>query len=223
MSRASNEAAETQSERDFVDFCDRQHWSAVKLAVSRDQGVRTPDFIVTTASGYEFVAEVTEFEPESPLELEVSRVRQHTLGNPLRAKLNAKKTQLRRFSDRYPTLIVVFAEFDNFTYLESTAFDSALYGEIAATAHVPKDPRQGVRFDNETHNAGRRFFGPMHNTRISAVGALDRRPQTLRIYHNRYAKNPLDAARTVLGTTRVEHFAKPIEAATGWEQMFCQN
>ena len=220
MFRDGNNGAETESERDFVAFCERQQWAATKLPPSKDQGVRTPDFSVRTLAGYEFIAEVTEFEPEPALEPGEARVRQHTLGNPLRAKLSAKKSQVSQFSDRYATLIVVSAGFEKFAYLDPLSFDSALYGEIAVTTHVPIDPGKGVQFDDETHNAGGRFFTPKHNTGVSAVAALDRRPQTLRVYHNKYARMKLDPARTIFGTTHVEHFVKPDGNAPGWEQVW---
>jgi hypothetical protein len=206
---------DTQSERDFYEFCRRQRWEAIKLGEADKAGVRTPDFLVRTETEYEFIAEVTEFESEPPLAPGEIRVRGHTLGNPLRAKLNAKKGQVRAYSDTMPTLIVVSGGFDHSAELEPISFDSALYGEMAITVSLPKDPTKTPIFSKEMHNAGRRFFGPGHNTSVSAVAALDGRPHVLRIYHNKYAKIALDPARISIGANRVKHFVKP-DFTTGW-------
>lgn len=210
---------ETQSEQDFAEMCLRQGWSPQKLETAPDEGLRTPDFMVTTQTGYEFVAEVTEFQPERPREPGEVRVRETTVGNPIRAKLAEKKSQVRRFASDYPTVIVLSGRFEHFAYLEEHSFDSALYGELAVGVAVAKDPRIEPRFDHHMHNAGRRFFGPKHNTSISAVAALDRRPQKLRFFHNRHAKIPLEPARLLIGTRNVEHFVKPDDGKTGWHRL----
>ncbi|MEO1148196.1 MAG: hypothetical protein AAFY26_21675 [Cyanobacteria bacterium J06638_22] len=207
---------DTQSERDFYDFCSRQGWTATKLHEATEPGVRTPDFLVRTQTDYEFVAEVTEFESEEPLIPGEIRVRGHILGNPLRAKLNGKKTQVKTSSKHFPTLIVVCGGSEHSAKLEPISFDAALYGEMAITVFVPHDPRRAPTFDDEMHNAGRRFFGATHNTSVSAVAALDLHPQRLRIYHNKFAKLPLDTSRTKIGTSSVEHYTKGEGTASGW-------
>jgi len=208
---------DTQSEKDFYNFCHRQEWTPRKL--EPEKGVRTPDFIVATKTGYEFVAEITEFEADPPMAPGEIRTRQTTLGNSIRAKLHEKKSQLRRFSDRYPTVIVVAGGFEHLAQLEEHSFDSALYGELAIGVTVPTDLTIKPRFDDKMHNAGRRFFGPKHNTSISAVAALDRRPQLLRFFHNRYAKLSLEPSRLIIGTTNVQHFIKPDDGTVGWQRV----
>lgn len=211
---------QTQSEQDFFDFCQRQNWAATKLSESKVPRIRTPDFLVRTATAYEFIVEVTEFESEPPLNHGQFAGRGHTLGNPLRAKLAEKKGQVRDYSPHMPTLIVISAGFDYLSELEPISFDSALYGEMAVTISVPNDPRRTPERSDEMHNAGRRFFGPKHNRSVSAVAALNGRPQVLRIYHNKFATQPLDPARTVIGTTNIEHFVKPDGGLSGWEKVF---
>lgn len=210
---------DTTSERDFHALCNRQGWTAEKLIPSTETGARTPDFLVRTSTGYEFVAEVTQFEPDPPT-FEEGRVRRLVLGNALRAKLNAKKSQARRYADRLPTLIVIAGQPEHIGQLDPLAFDSALYGEITMTVHVPADPRVGVRFDDDTYNAGRRFFGREHNTRVSAVAALNFAPQVLRVYHNAFARIPLDHSKLIIGTDRVEHYVKSEPGATGWARLY---
>ena len=143
---------ETKSEQDFVNFCRRQDWVATKLCESKAPGVRTPDFLVRTATDYEFIVEVTEFEPEPPLDPGQFRARGHTLGNPLRAKLTEKKGQVKAYSQHLPTLIVISAGFDHLTELEPISFDSALYGEMAVTISVPNDPGRPPEKSDEMRN-----------------------------------------------------------------------
>ena len=207
---------DTQSEEDFYNLCRQQRWTAEKL--ERDPILRTPDFKVSTQTGYEFVAEVTEFEPYPPLARGEFRVRNDIVGDAIRTKLREKKTQVRRFADQFPTVIVISGEFDHGGLLEAHSFDSALYGEMAIGVRVPQDPNQRPVYDEEMHNAGRRFFGPDNNTSISATTALDRRPQLLRFFHNRYARILLDPARLLIGTVNVQHFIKRDDNLVGWEQ-----
>lgn len=210
----------TQSEKDFYEFCRQQSWRVEKLPESDKEGVRTPDFRILTETGYEFIVEVTEFEPEPPIPKDKKfRVRGHTLGNPLRAKLHEKKGQVKSYADRFATLIVVSGGFDHFAELEPHSFDAALYGELSVAVTVPNDPSRNPIFAEEMHNAGRRFFGSTHNTSISAVAALDRRPQVLRIYHNKYAKIPLDPSRISINTVNVEHYSKPDGSSPGWDRV----
>lgn len=212
--------AETASERDFNEFCVRQGWIAQKLDPLTGADGRTPDFFVRTASGYEFVAEVTELEPEPPPPSGESRERQSVLGNRIRSKLKKKMSQARRYAGTAPTLIVIAGGFEHVGALDPLAFDAALYGELTVTAHVPADPRGGVRFDDDAYNAGRRFFGKDHNTRVSAVASLSFTPQVLRIYHNKFAAIPLEPAKLIIGSERVEHYVKPEDGTTGWTRLF---
>lgn len=207
---------DTQSEQDFADFCRRQGWGVDKLQVAEEEGVRTPDFRVTTRTGYQFIAEVTEFDPAPPLKLGEIRVRNLTLGNALRDKLHEKKGQVKAYADDLPTLIVVSSGLDFRTELDPTAFDSALYGDLALGVTVPNDPRQDSQFDDYMHNAGRRFFGKDYNTSVSAAAALNGRPQILRVYHNRFAKTRLEPANLSIGAQYVEHFEKPDNGEVGW-------
>ena len=208
---------DTQSEEDFYNFCREQGWAAEKL--KPDPNLRTPDFKVSTRTAYEFVAEVTEFEPDPFPPPGEFRVRSDVVGDAIRIKLRDKKAQVRRFADRYPTVIVISGEFEHLGLLEAHSFDSALYGEMAIGVRVPRDPNQRPVYDEDMHNAGRRFFGPTHNTRISAVAALDRRPQFLRFFHNRYARIPLEPGRLLIGTNNVQHFLKRDDNAAGWEEV----
>lgn len=203
---------DTQSEQDFAGFCRRQGWCIEKLPVMPN--TRTPDFKVTTPTDYEFITEVTELDPLPPPPPGEPRVRALTLGDTLRAKLREKRGQVRPYADDYPTLIVVAAGTDPRAELDSTAFDAALYGGLAIGVAVPNDPRQGIRFDDEMHNAGGRFFGADFNTSVSAVAALNGRPQILRVYHNRFARTPLEPNRLLLGAEHVEHYEKGDQV--GW-------
>jgi len=90
-----------------------------------------PDFFASTASGYTFVTEVTEFEPESPLHPCEFRVCSMTPGDSVRTKLCEKRGQVRQFADKCPTMIVVAGGFDHFGELDPAAFDAALYGAFA--------------------------------------------------------------------------------------------
>jgi len=112
---------DTQSEQDFFQFCERQRWTATKVRKSCTPGQRTPDFLIKTSTDYAFVVEVTEFEPEAPLAAGQSRVRGHTLGNALRAKLAEKKGQVCAHADHLPTLIVIIAGFDHLAEVDPMA------------------------------------------------------------------------------------------------------
>lgn len=207
---------DTQSERDFYNFCREQGWIAQKLEPVPH--LRTPDFKVSTQTGYEFIAEVTEFEPDLPEPGQV-RVRDATVGNAIRMKLSEKKGQVRQFAGRYPTVIVIAGGIEHLALLDEHCFDSALYGELTLSVRVPQDVRRSPEFDDGMHNAGRRFFGPEHNRSISAVAALDRRPQFLRVFHNRYARISLEPMRLLIDTTNVQHFIKRDGGAVGWEEV----
>ena len=197
---------DTQSEQDFADLCSRQGWRAEKLPVSPN--TRTADFKVSSPPDYEFITEVTELDPLPPLRPGEFRVCGLTLGHTLRVKLREKRGQVRPYADDYPTLIVVAASDGPRVELDSTAFDAALYGGLAIGVAVPNDPTQGIRFDDEMHNAGGRFFGADFNTSVSAAASLSGQPPILRIYHNRFARNPLEPSRLLLGTEDVEHYEK---------------
>ncbi|MGZ9075117.1 MAG: hypothetical protein ACXW13_05015, partial [Burkholderiaceae bacterium] len=115
---------------------------------------------------------------------------------------------------------VVSGGFDHSGELDPISFDAALYGEMTVIITVPNDPRVSPKERSDLHNAGRRFFGPTHNTSVSAVAALDRIPHVLRIYHNKHARRPLDPARLTIGTTYVEHYVKVDSKLVGWERVF---
>lgn len=212
-------AFDTRSEQDFYDFANQHGWSAEKIERSEIEGVPTPDFKITTQIGYEFLAEITEFEPEPPLEPGEFRIRDMTLGDALRIKLREKRRQLKPYVDRYPTLIVVCGGFDHFGELDPMAFDAALYGALAVRIQVPNDPTEPPRFANEMHNAGNRFFSANANTSISAAAAFDGNPLALRIYHNVHARNPLEVASLPTDLGHVSHFTK-VNGNTGWQELF---
>ena len=196
----------TVSERDFEAFCESQSWSTEKLAERED--VRTPDYRVTTQTGYSFIVEVTEFEQEPPRPPGEIRCRSETYGKRLRRKLEGKAKQVRAIDTDEPTLILVCGEFERLSDLEPMAFDYALYGTYTISVDV-----ESGSIESEFQGAGQ-FFNPKHNTRVSAAASLFGRPHELSIFHNQYAAVPLEPSRLIVGTDRVVHYLK--DEDPGW-------
>lgn len=207
----------TDSEGDFFRFCALQRWSAEKIAT--EPGIRTPDFIVTTESGYRFIAEVTALKPDKQfLENEdgASTVKiGHALYNSLKNKAKRKQYEVR--GESLPVLIVVAADLSKLNHLGSVCFSAALYGKIKVPVMVPSNPRQRPEIGNSAWNYENRLLREGHNTSISAVASLTRAPQELSIYHNKFARLPLDGHRLMFNTERVFQFVKNSGQA-GWDE-----
>lgn len=202
---------DTESEKVFYDFC-RSHRLSIEKIETR-QGYRTPDFKVITPTGYKIIVEVTALD-EQP-RLAEGECHHLVVGAAIRTKLRDKRGQVRRYAEAYSTLIVIGSGLRYRAELDPHCFDAALYGTRAVGVSVPRDVRLPARFDENAHNAGGRFFGRDFNTSVSAAASLSGRPQVLRVYHNRFARRPLDAARLSIGGDRIEHYWK--SDCVGWD------
>lgn len=166
---------------------------------------KTPDYEMFPGDS-PIIVEVKEIERNAE-EIESDRVMAergwgnvigHTPGDRIRAKIAAASLQIKaRTQGKYPSLLVVFDARGEVPNLESYSIRVAMYG--LEQVHIAVPPiGQGSPYATGMSYGPKRKMTPDHNTSISALGAmvkLDRETIVLLVYHNAYARVPLDPAR----------------------------
>lgn len=190
----------TESELLLEQFCQDVGLLLVPIPTEAHAGRRTPDYELALGES-RVVVEVKQIDPNKE-EVKADRAHaasgeqlafQNTPGSRLRGKISQAAKQLRtRCKHEQPGLVVVY---NNVWFRPVLTSDhnvlAAMYGRLAIRLSVPptgptiSEPRLG----------GDRSLDPKTNTVVSALGILSQQqPTELAIYHNEFARAPIDPA-----------------------------
>ena len=187
----------TFSEKLFEEFCYANGVPFIRIPTGRK---RTPDYHVTVSNTV-VTCEVKQINPNREDLDELSNIEKgdavgRYLPNRLRGILKNVSRQLKAASvSGRPTLLVIYDNTPFKTYTNHSEVVQALFGQHSVTVRSSNDPGKPLIL-SRPFLGGNRGLGYAHNTSLSAIGILDggptARPLKLRIYHNPYAKVPLD-------------------------------
>ncbi|MGV8932127.1 MAG: hypothetical protein ACOH1R_08505 [Luteimonas sp.] len=179
----------TLSEELFAEFCRRAQIRCERIPT---EAGRTPDYDIFLGDLL-VVAEVKEVDPppRGP-----TGVYSFTIGKAIRHDLKKAGRQIKaRAQDAAPGMVVLFEE--QWQQVGAAQIRHAMYGAHTVDLHVPTDRSEAPRFIGH-RLGGQRQTTEEHNTSISAVAHLDREGVdglTLTVYHNRYARLPIERER----------------------------
>lgn len=189
----------TISEQKFEQFCTENSipWKRLPTGVEA-----TPDYEIGIC-GVSVIVEVKELTPNEDekralreMEEEHSTTWGGTVGQRVRYKIDSSKRQIESLCrntcpgilllyDARPTLLRGITPYE---------IEVAMYGFEAIDLHVPKDPKESVRFGTHRFGKGKKLRHDSH-TYISALGVLrEVNPQKtlhMDLYHNIHAEKPL--------------------------------
>jgi hypothetical protein len=178
----------------------------VGLSVSRiaTGAERTPDYRLSVA-GQEVIAEIKQLDPNDAEKADIVRFNEGKSGGysalpgeRIRRELSKANKQLAPLAKGHcPAIAVIYNNVFLRSHTNPYHVRVAMYGVEQVLFAVPNDPRQRAHFVGVKFGPKRKMT-PDHNTTISAVGVLvlnppgDPQSPQLIIYHNIYAKVPLD-------------------------------
>lgn len=216
-----NVTEKTESEALFEQFCDDNGISWKRID-SEDS--KTPDYEASFGN-HCVIIEIKQLDPNK----EELRVRERgresgrasywpAADRRVRNKIGSARKQLKAYSDgMLPTMLVLY---DNvpFNALDSCDIITAMYGDEVARFAVPEYSVEPTVLVNIGVGGGRKLT-PSTNTTISAVAWLHQRYGVLNlvIYHNIYAKNPIDP--DWLRRDTVRHYCLTPEVPGTWHQL----
>lgn len=212
----------------FAQACHRHGYFARKIAKGSNQ---TADFEVTAASEM-FIAEVKSINP-SPADfqklVEMKETRETSisleLGRRAKNAINKALDQLRRYEARRIPLVAVL--YDNVRlddqrlgypelHVQPSHIDAAMFGRVRVEFDFTVGPAR-----TSQHRSNEGVIGPKTNTLFSGVIVIsDWDDQTLKIYHNPFASNPLGFA--TFTDTKCFHMVKsdmPFGRLGDWKQL----
>lgn len=217
----------TTSESLFEELCQRAGLRFERVPTA--DGQQSPDYVVWLG-GQRVIAEIKQFDPNSKEEDDAeARARGEVFvqgpklpGDRVRSAIRKAAPQLKALScGREPTMVVVYNATDVSLHTMPEAVAMAMEGIEVVSVHVPHDPSVSPTL-GESRSGPKRMMTPEHNTTVSAVGVLcwnwDRELQ-LAVYHNRYARHPIDPDAIQLPS--VLHFRRPEGSKSsldGWEE-----
>lgn len=179
----------TLSEELFAEFCRRAQIRCERIATGAG---RTPDYDIFLGD-LRVVTEVKEVEPQprGP-----TGVYSFTIGKAIRHDLKKAGPQIKaRAQDRVPGMVVLFEK--QWQQVGAAPIRHAMYGAHTVDLSVPADRSRSPSFLGH-RLGGQRKMTEKDNTSISVVAHLDREGRdgiTLTIYHNRYARLPIEQER----------------------------
>jgi len=179
----------TLSEELFAEFCRRAQIRCERIPT---EAGRTPDYDIFLGE-LRVVTEVKEVEPppRGP-----TGVYGFTIGKAIRHDLKKAGPQIKaRAQDRVPGMVVLFEK--QWQQVGAAPIRHAMYGAHTVDLLVPADRSRSPSFLGH-RLGGQRQTTEEHNTSISAVAHLDREGLdglTLTVYHNRYARLPIEHER----------------------------
>ncbi|MDE0260594.1 MAG: hypothetical protein OXR82_19675 [Gammaproteobacteria bacterium] len=227
----------TESEELFHRFCKSQGWRVGRIGAA--PGRKVPDFFVRLGNDAGIVVEVKQFDPNTE-EREVaegkgSRVLGGKPGNRVRQVLTKANSQLKSLEGSHPGMVVLQNRTPCSLHDDPYAVLTAMHG--MDVVRVPLDPSGGVgslvRFGRYQQGPEAKL-NPERNTSVSCIAVLrelfDGVPvpfglggpdpeHDLAVYHNPFAKLPLDPSRLV--GSRVTHY-RMNEDQSLWEPVPCE-
>jgi len=187
----------TISEILFEQFCKN---NSIPYTRIEQEKYKTPDYDVYFGE-HLVIAEVKQIDPNDNDEELREQAQSRGIiagweesGRRVRNKIDSSKKQLKlRSQSQYPAILVLY---DNVPIKSIDADDikTAMYGHETVRLALPDDP-ENVSVEIEKVGFGsERKFTPSHNTTFSAIALLYKFGGALRlsIFHNIYAKHPID-------------------------------
>lgn len=215
----------TESEELFCRFGKSQGWRVERIdehSVAR--GSKVPDFVVRLGDGSGIVVEVKQFDP-NPEEREAAQGRGSGVlggkpGQRLRQVITKANKQLKALGRSDPGMVILYNRTPCSLHDDPYAILTAMRG--MDVVRVPLDPSAGpgslVRFGSYQQGPGAKL-NPERNTSVSCIAVLRELfggvpvpfglggpdpEHDLAVYHNPFAKHPLDPNRLV--SSRVTHY-----------------
>ncbi len=189
----------TESETVFENYC--LTLDIVCKEIPTEKNAKTPDYELTI-NNQKIIAEVKgiELNPDEKKSEEliaktrVGNVISNTPGDRVRKKINDSRKQIKaKTNGIYPGLLVLYDSGLSYNHLDSYNIRAAMCGLEQLHISVPYNP------NNPPFPAAKSFgsnqkFTENDNTSISGIGVLwkDHSDIKLDIYHNKFAKIPLD-------------------------------
>jgi hypothetical protein len=192
---------QTESERAFVELCARCEIPLIRVREATDEAQRRPDYEIRP-QGHRIIVEVKQFDP-NPTEMEAQRKLDRgevalwstVPGDRIRKAVASAASQLKALSEsKFPSLLVVFDNTGSRMHTDSYAVATAMAGLDVVPVSVPKRPSDGPPVFNDTRSGPKRKMTAADNTSISGIGVLAQVEVATRllVYHNRYARNPIE-------------------------------
>ena len=221
-----------ESEELFRRFCKSRGWRIARIdAHSMPPGSNVPDFRLRFADSAGIVVEVKQFDP-NPEEQEARRrlvagelvLQGATPGKRLRGVISQANKQLKAFGGSEPGMLVVHNRTVNSQHDHCYSVLTAMRGLDVIDVYVPAEPGSPPVFGTDRPGPGKKLTAEM-NTSVSCIAVLrefwsDSSGMTgdpeyaLDLYHNQFAKRPLDPSHLV--GCNVTHY-RMNEKQTSWE------
>lgn len=211
----------TKSEKLFERFCEE---NSIRHRRILETSVKTPDYEFFPG-GTRVVVEVKQVEPndedrkfDAAMDAGQHPVGGYTPGQRTRKVIESAGPQLKASAGDSPGLIVAFNMVDRMRgiYLGQHDVLTGMYGFETVNISVPKDTAKKPRLESVTFG-GKRKVTPVHNTTLSAFAVIyDVEPAALIVYHNRFAKNPLNPNLLRLPTVR--HYKPADQGDLEWKE-----
>ena len=225
----------TESEELFRRFCTSQGWRVEKIDEhSVAEGSKVPDFRLQLGDGAGIVVEVKQFDP-NPEEREEAQGKGSGVlggkpGHRLRQVITKANNQLKALGQPDPGMLVVFNRTPCELHDDHYAVLTAMRGidEVRVPVGSSAGPGTLVRFGRYQQGPDAKL-NPERNTSVSCIAVLREffdgvaipfglsgpDPEyALAVYHNLFAKRPLDPSHLV--GSRVTHFRMK-EDQSSWE------
>lgn len=201
---------QTKSEILFEQFCRENQ---IKYQRVEEKEYRTSDYVVYLGE-HRVIAEVKQCDSSKKDREQRRKLRIHghtsyweESGRRIRDKIRSARKQLKAESrGECPAILILY---DNVSIgsIDPDDIKTAMYGHESVNIDVPVDPRLGdeVLIVDQGFGSGRKFT-ESDNTTFSAIALLFRFGGDLRlsVFHNVFAKNPIDP--TWLRRDTVKHF-----------------
>lgn len=221
-----------ESEKLFHSFCKSRGWRVQCIDPhSMPDGSNAPDFYLQPFNRDGIVVEVKQFDA-NPQERDEARrisggevvVRGTTPGKRLRGVISHANKQIKAFKGAVPGMLVVHNRTGIGMHDRPYAVLTAMRGLDVIDVYVPANPGSPPVFGPERPGPGKKLTAEM-NTSVSCVAVLREfwpeseettreAEHALDVYHNRFAKHPLDP--TTLVGNHVTHYRMNAEQ-TSWE------
>lgn len=218
--------SQNRSETLFEIFCDQVGvpWQRVP-----EESERRPDYEIFL-HGVRIFAEVKQLDPNAEEEALAKRTAQgevvafgSTPGERIRREVREANRQLKKVaSEAFPTVVVIFNNTPCSLHTDPYAVMTAMQGIDAVEVSVPREPSESLSF-GPTISGPERGMRSDANTTISAIALLQGENSEdvhLDLYHNRFARCPLDPE--FLRTPRIRQFRIPQGAPNSlvaWEDV----
>jgi hypothetical protein len=199
----------TISELLFEQFCEE---NSIRYCRVKQQVHKTPDYDIYFGE-HLVIAEVKQIDQNKDDEKRSEQGRRRgriafweKSGRRVRIKIDSAKKQLKlRSQGKYPAILVLY---DNVPTKSTDAVDikTAMYGHESVRIALPGSAEDmSIEIENVGFGSERKFT-PNDNTTFSAIALLYKFGETLHlsVFHNVYAKCPIDPSWLRLSTVR--HF-----------------